>query len=159
MIWKRAAGSSKAFTPQRPIWLFRLISVMLGLSLFAVVELVCLAGGWGELKFGDDPLVGFESVRPLFEKTSDNKEYRTSPARRGYFKEVAFAAQKPDAEFRIFVFGGSTVQGNPFSIERASPRIFRLHWKQLTLRIHGRSLTAVAYRMPVIDYCPSCGSV
>jgi hypothetical protein len=121
MIWKRAAGSSKAFTPQRPIWLFRLISVMLGLSLFAVVELVCLAGGWGELKFGDDPLVGFESVRPLFEKTSDNKEYRTSPARRGYFKEVAFAAQKPDAEFRIFVFGGSTVQGNPFSIETSFP--------------------------------------
>ncbi|MEZ6034308.1 MAG: hypothetical protein R3C17_14530 [Planctomycetaceae bacterium] len=116
-----AARSGKQFTPRRPIWLFRLISVMLGLSLFAVVELVCVLGGWGELKFGDDPLVGFESVRPLFEKTADNSEYHTSPARRGYFKEVGFAAQKPEAEFRIFVFGGSTVQGNPFSIETSFP--------------------------------------
>ncbi|MEJ7594376.1 MAG: hypothetical protein WKF77_22810 [Planctomycetaceae bacterium] len=110
-----------AVIPERRVWMFRLISVVLGLSGFVLLELMCIAAGWGELQLGDDPLVGFESIRPLFEKTSDGRDFHTSPARRGYFKEVSFAVEKPGQEFRIFVFGGSTVQGNPFSIETSFP--------------------------------------
>ena len=108
------------------VWVFRLVSIVLGLSLFGVFELVCLAAGWGESQLGDDPLVGFESVRPLFEQTPDGREFHTSPARRGYFKEVSFTAEKPADEFRIFVFGESTVQGNPFSIETSFPTYLQI---------------------------------
>ena len=108
------------------VWLFRLVSVVLGLSTFGLIELVCVAAGWGESQIGDDPLIGFQAIRPLFEKTTDGGEYHTSPARRGYFKEVSFAATKPDDEFRIFVFGGSTVQGNPFSIETSFPTYLQI---------------------------------
>ena len=106
--------------------MFRLLSILLGLSLFGLLELVCVAIGWGESQLGDDPLVGFEAIRPLFEKTTDGQEFHTSPARRGYFKKVSFAGIKPNDEFRIFVFGGSTVQGNPFSIETSFPTYLQI---------------------------------
>jgi hypothetical protein len=118
--------SSTVSASRRRTWPLRLVSIMLGLSVFVLLELVCLAFGWGESRLGDDPLVGFASVRPLFELESDRLQYHTSPARRGYFKEVSFAAEKPDSEFRIFVFGGSTVQGNPYSIETSFPTYLQI---------------------------------
>ncbi len=121
-----ACNDAVAAVSRRRLWLFRLISMVLGLSGFVLLELVCMAAGWGESQLGDDPLVGFESVRPLFEKTSDGRHFHTSPARRGYFKEVSFAVEKPGSEFRIFVFGGSTVQGNPFSIETSFPTYMQI---------------------------------
>lgn len=121
-----ASVDTVSLVSRRRVWMFRLISIVLGLSGFVLLELVCMAAGWGESQFGDDPLVGFESIRPLFEKTSDGREFHTSPARRGYFKEVSFAVEKPSNEFRIFVFGGSTVQGNPFSIETSFPTYLQI---------------------------------
>lgn len=118
--------SRTAATSRRRTWLLRLVSITLGLSVFVLLELVCVVFGWGESRSGDDPLVGFASVRPLFELTSDRLQYHTSPARRAYFKEVTFAAEKPESEFRIFVFGGSTVQGNPFSIETSFPAYLQI---------------------------------
>ena len=112
------------------VWIFRLSSVALGLSVFAALELICIGAGWGESQIGDDPLVGFGSIHPLFELTADGQEFHTSPARRGYFKEESFAAQKPADEFRIFVFGGSTVQGNPYSIETSFPAYLQIALEQ-----------------------------
>ena len=123
---RSAASFGVAVTSRRRAWLFRLMSIVLGLSVFVLLEIVCVVLGWGESNFNDDPLVGFRSIRPLFEKTSDNRGFHTSPARRGYFKEVSFAVEKPDEEFRIFVFGGSTVQGNPFSIETSFPTYLQI---------------------------------
>ena len=121
-----ASDDTVAVVSRRRLWMFRLFSMALGLSGFALMELVCIAAGWGESQYGDDPLVGFESVRPLFEKTTDGRDFHTSPARRGYFKEVSFAVEKPRKEFRIFVFGESTVQGNPFSIETSFPTYLQI---------------------------------
>ena len=123
---RSAASYGVAVRSRRRTWLCRLFSIVLGLSVFVLLEFVCIVLGWGESNFNDDPLVGFQSVRPLFEKTSDGREFHTSPARRGYFKEVSFTALKPDTEFRIFVFGGSTVQGNPFSIETSFPTYLQI---------------------------------
>ncbi|MBC7966023.1 MAG: hypothetical protein H7Z17_08870, partial [Fuerstia sp.] len=110
---------------------------------------------------GDDPLVGFESIRPLFERTSDGRDFHTSPARRGYFKEVSFAAEKPSREFRIFVFGGSTVQGNPFSIETSFPTYLQIalekadssrQWKV----VNCGGVSYASYRLlPVMRECPA----
>jgi len=121
-----ASDDTVAIVSRRRLWMFRLLSMALGLSSFVLLELVCIAAGWGELQFGDDPHIGFESVRPLFEKTSDGRDFHTSPARRGYFKEVSFAVEKPRDEFRIFVFGESTAQGNPFSIETSFPTYLQI---------------------------------
>lgn len=147
-------------------WMFRLLSILFGLSFFGLIELVCVAAGWGESQIGDDPLVGFEAIRPLFEKTTDGQEFHTSPARRGYFKEVSFAAIKPDDEFRIFVFGGSTVQGNPFSIETSFPTYLEIaletadssqNWKV----VNCGGVSYASYRLlPIMQECleyqPDC---
>jgi hypothetical protein len=68
---------------RRRRWMFRLLSIVLGLSVFGLIELACVAVGWGESQFGDDPLVGFEAIRPLFEKTADGQgiSYLTSATR------------------------------------------------------------------------------
>lgn len=105
---------------------FRLAAILLALSCFPLFELVCIVAGWGDLSVSDDPFVGFASIRPLFERTADGQHFHTSPARRGFFEEDSFLVRKPPEEFRIFVFGGSTVQGNPFSIETSFTRFLQL---------------------------------
>ncbi|MEZ6042271.1 MAG: hypothetical protein R3C20_17340 [Planctomycetaceae bacterium] len=45
-----------------------------------------------------------------------------SAERRGFFEHDEFEVHKPKNEFRIFAFGGSTVQGNPYSIETSFTR-------------------------------------
>ena len=114
-----ASGSSSKVRRRR--WYFRTTALILPLLLLASTELLCAFTGWGATVVSDDPFVEFAQVRPLFEMTSNGRSWHTSPVRRTYFKEDSFSAMKPPDEFRIFVFGGSTVQGNPFSIETSFP--------------------------------------
>lgn len=104
----------------------RAAAIALGLAVFPLLELLCFLGGWGGRSVTEDPFVGFAAIRPLFERTDDSRWWQTSPARRGFFEEDRFLVQKPADEFRIFVFGGSTVQGNPFSIETSFTRFLEL---------------------------------
>ena len=62
----------------------------------------------------DDPFVGFRAVTPLFELNSDGTRYEIPPARLKFFSPESFAANKPADEYRIFILGGSTVQGEPY---------------------------------------------
>ncbi len=149
------------FQPKRSRWFFRLATVLLGLSLFGAFELFCVAADWGRAEVGDDPFVGFTSLRPLFELTPDRRWYHTSPDRRGFFKEDSFAAIKPPTEFRIFVFGGSTVQGNPFSIETSFPTYLQIslckadpghQWKV----VNCGGVSYASYRLlPIMQECLS----
>ena len=142
-------------------WLFRLASVFCGLSLFAAFELFCRAADWGRAETVQDPFVEFTSIRPLFELTAEGRTYHTSPARRGFFREVSFAAKKPPGEFRVFVFGGSTVQGNPFSIETSFPTYLQIalehadpdhSWKV----VNCGGVSYASYRLlPVLQECQS----
>jgi hypothetical protein len=111
-------------------WCFRIIAVILPFALLAISELICLAAGWGSAEISDDPYVEFAEIRPLFEKTADGDLWRTSQSRRKYFREDSFSSTKPADEFRIFVFGGSTVQGNPFSIETSFPTYLQIALEQ-----------------------------
>lgn len=70
--------------------------------------------GWGKPSWHDDPFVGFSAVTPLFELNSDGTRYEIPPARLKFFSPESFAAVKPPDEYRIFVLGGSTVQGEPY---------------------------------------------
>lgn len=138
---------------------FRIVAISLSLSLFAVAELALALAGWGEADASDDPFVGFAAVRPLFELTADRRYFQTSPVRRRFFREDSFTAVKPDGEFRIFVLGGSTVQGRPFSIETSFPAYLQValetcdsehSWKV----VNCGGVSYASYRLvPVLQEC------
>ena len=91
--------------------------MLLGLSPFLAFEALCTAFDWGRPSLHDDPFVGFRSTRPLFVLSSDGRRYEIPKARQTYFQAESFAAHKADNEYRIFVLGESTVQGNPYGIQ------------------------------------------
>ena len=98
-------------------WGFRLAAVTLGILPFFLLELLLAAFGLGRPELQDDPLIGFQSVRPLFVKNASGDRFEIPPARQNYFRPQAFDANKRPDEFRIFCLGGSTVQGRPYSTE------------------------------------------
>jgi tetratricopeptide (TPR) repeat protein len=107
---------------------FRIGAVAIGLAPFVIAELLFIRLDWGRPELSDDPFVGFRSVRPLFVLDTTRERYETAPARQTQFVPAAFAAHKPPNAFRIFVLGGSTVQGNPYSV----PTSFTT-WLELSL--------------------------
>jgi hypothetical protein len=105
-----APGASKKLA-------FRLAAVLLGLSPLLVCEVACRVFDWGRPTQLDDPYVGFSAVHPLFELDARGERYEIPPSRLKWFCRESFAAQKPAGGGRIFVLGGSTVQGQPYTIE------------------------------------------
>jgi hypothetical protein len=97
--------------------LFRLLAVFLSLSPLLAAELVFRALDIGRPTDYDDPFVGFSDVHPLFVLNEKTGKYEVPPSRYNFFRPESFAAEKPAREFRIFVLGGSTVQGRPYEIE------------------------------------------
>lgn len=112
-------------TPRKK-WLFRLGAVLLGLSLLGVAEAICFLGGWGKPTDYPDPYVGFSEIHPLFVKDAAGENYVIPKSRRGFFAPDSFPAKKGPDTFRVFCFGGSTVQGRPYSIPTSFPTWLRL---------------------------------
>ena len=108
--------------------LLRLAAVLVGLSPFLLCELVLRIGNVGDPQRTGDPLVGFDSVVPLFVKNGERWEIPKS--RHEFFRPESFAATKPDKQFRIFCLGGSTVQGRPYQIETSFTT-----WLQINLNV------------------------
>lgn len=102
-------------------WWFRLAAVVFGLLPFVSLEIVCRVAGWGSEDLHRDPFVGFAATSPLFELSNDRTTMQIAQSRRGFFKPDSFALRKAPDEFRMFVVGGSTVQGSPFSTETSFP--------------------------------------
>jgi hypothetical protein len=98
-------------------WLFRAGAVLVGLSLFVFVEVVCRMFDLGHPQPIGDPFVGFSELQPLFELNETEAQYEIPKLRLKFFVEESFPANKPRGTFRIFCLGGSTVQGRPFSKE------------------------------------------
>ena len=155
---EKPARCSKVRTATR--WLgFRVGALLLGCLPLLMTELFCRMAGWGQVDFSVDPFVGFASLQPLFQRSADGLIYQTSQTRLGFFRSDSFAAQKPADEFRIFVFGGSTVQGNPFSIETSFPEFLRLTLQSMdpTRRwevVNCGGVSYATYRLlPVMEEC------
>lgn len=108
---------------------FRLAAVALGLAPLVILELSLIALNLGNPNLHTDPFVGFSASQPLFALNTEKDFYWTAPARRDYFYPDFFAVQKPPNEFRVFVLGGSTVQGRPYTIETAFST-----WLEMSLR-------------------------
>lgn len=111
--------------------LLRLLAVLIGCLPLLAAELACHLLGLGAAATDSDPFVGFAGSRPLFELSADQSEYRISAARLNFFQPASFPARKAPGTTRIFVLGGSTVQGHPFSTETAFPRLLQLSLERL----------------------------
>ncbi len=98
----------------------RLTAVLLSLSplLFAEILLRQIDTGAGEA-IDRDPFVDLHQLRPLFEKNESSGRWEIPEHRFNFFRPDSFAADKPAGSRRIFVLGGSTVQGRPYAIETA----------------------------------------
>ncbi|MDG1893861.1 MAG: tetratricopeptide repeat protein [Fuerstiella sp.] len=96
--------------------LFRCTAVLLGLSALPLFEMTCRITGWGADLPEIDAFAEFAAVRPLFKRNDDTQSYQVAENRRSFFADDSFGIQKSPDEFRIFVFGGSTVQGRPYSV-------------------------------------------
>ena len=109
--------------------LFRLLAVLIGLSPLLLAEGIFRAVGVGRATDYNDPFVGFSDIHPLFVLDDDGEHYRIPKSRQSHFRPESFLAHKPADEFRIFVLGGSTVQGRPYAIETSFTT-----WLELSLR-------------------------
>lgn len=152
------AASSRNRTARR-LWMLRGLSIVCGLSLFVVVELVCCLLGIGETPLEDDPFVGFSNLQPLFEKSSGGDRFVTAKSRLKFFRPEEFAASKPSGTKRIFCLGGSTVQGRPFAKETSFTT-----WLELALQqadpdqkwevINCGGISYASYRLvPILQEC------
>ncbi len=110
-------------------WTLRIAAILFGLLLLLGLEGTLRAFDIGKLEDSGDPFVGFSDVIPLFEPNEEGTIYTTSPKRQVFFRPDAFRVEKPDKEFRIFCFGGSTVQGRPYAIETSFTT-----WLELSLK-------------------------
>ncbi|MGE3803224.1 MAG: tetratricopeptide repeat protein [Gemmataceae bacterium] len=115
---------------RRKATLFRVLAVLLGLSPFVALEAACRIFDWGRPSLHDDPFVGFSEVSPLFVLEETSGRYVIPPARQTHFRPDSFAAKKPAHGCRIFVLGGSTVQGRPYAIETSFTTWLRLALEQ-----------------------------
>jgi lysophospholipase L1-like esterase len=85
-----------------------------------VLELALRVAGSGP---SGDPaltLARFSNQFPLFERNGN--VYQILRAREPFFNRQQFQAEKPAAAYRVFVFGGSTVYGHPYTSETAFPK-------------------------------------
>lgn len=140
-------------------WLTRLQAIGFGFLLLLLIELSCRFFGFGDTRPGYDPFVGFSALEPLFALNPLNNHYETRPERFPYFLKDSFFKKKSSDTFRIFVFGGSTVQGRPYAIQTAFPK-----WLQINLEaalpdknfevINCGGISYASYRLvPIIEEC------
>ena len=144
---------------RRRRWLFRGVAVLLGLTVFLVMELLFVAFDWGRPTAYDDPFVGFRGIQELFHLNDSGDRYHIPTWRRKYFMEDSFPAAKGKNTFRIFCLGGSTVQGRPFSLDTSFPT-----WLRLSLQVADPNrnwevvncggISYASYRLaPILEEC------
>ncbi len=66
-----------------------------------------------------DPLVDLHQLRPLFVRNESSGRWEIPQQRTNFFRPDSFLVEKPTGLRRIFVLGGSTVQGRPYATETA----------------------------------------
>lgn len=96
---------------------FRFFAILVGLSPLLFAEAALRFSGLGKPTDGNDPFVGFSEIHPLFVRNESAGRFEIAKSRLTHFRPASFAANKEANEFRIFVLGGSTVQGRPWSTE------------------------------------------
>ena len=112
-----------------------------------VLEIAFRIFGLPEIPASDDPLVDLHQLKPLFVRSDDGQRLQIPESRYNFFRPESFQASKPADEFRIFVLGGSTVQGRPFAVETAFST-----WLELALNATDKSKRYEAINCGGISY-------
>jgi lysophospholipase L1-like esterase len=96
---------------------------------FIVAEMYLRSTGFVDTAdLSHDPIFFGGDQAQLFVLNPDSRRFEIPESRSNFFRPASFAAQKPSGTRRVFVLGGSTVQGRPYETETAFPRwlAFRL---------------------------------
>lgn len=119
------------------IWWFRIFSIGLAVLPFLAAECYLrfqslrssdASDGELALSLSDDPLFDTRQSVPLFVQSDDGQSWRIPETRYNFFRPVSFPVKKADGTCRVFVLGGSTVQGRPYETETSMST-----WIQLRL--------------------------
>ena len=97
--------------------LFRLGAVIVGLLLFAMLEITLRLATFPPPVNIEDPFVSFHRLSPLFVHDRTGTRFETARERLVAFCPQSFDAEKKPETLRVFCLGGSTVQGRPYSVE------------------------------------------
>lgn len=109
-------------------WWMPIAAIGIGFLPFLVTELLLRWAAPSQADALDlDPYVDLHQLRPLFEKDPTTDRWKIPEQRWNFFRPDSFAEQKPSTLRRIFVLGGSTVQGRPYAVETAFSTWLRLH--------------------------------
>ena len=124
------SGSGTSSSASRHRWWMALATICLALLPFGILETALRVFAPQSPQDATlDPYVDLQQLEPLFELDADANEWKIPEHRMNFFRPAVFSANKHDATRRIFVLGGSTVQGRPFSTETAFPI-----WLEMRLR-------------------------
>jgi lysophospholipase L1-like esterase len=114
-------------------WLFRLLALLMGLLPLLLIEAglrrFAPLSETAREGIDHDPLVDLHQLEPLFVASDDGTRWEIPPARWNFFRPASFRRVKPAGAFRVFVLGGSTVQGRPYATETAFPAFLQIHWQ------------------------------
>lgn len=123
------SNAVKPSRSRRRTWLLRGAAIAIGLAPFVLLELCLQLAGVSPRDPAPLPgVVDLHQLRPLFELSADGERMEIAAERLGLFRPASFPVQKSPQTYRIFVLGGSTVQGRPYATETAFST-----WLQLSL--------------------------
>lgn len=118
-----------SFFSNRKRVVFLLVAWGIALLPVGLLELGLIWSGWQPADDWRDPYIEITGHKPLFELDEESGIYRIGDDFLTWFRPAEFQAQKPAGSFRVFVVGGSTVQGRPFETETAFPRWLQTAFK------------------------------
>lgn len=127
---QRGHGSSKMPRSRAKRIGFRLAACALGLLPFVVVECALLVldlpAARIDAAIDRDPLVDLHQLQPLFVEADGGGSRRIPAERLNFFQPAEFEiGGGPDLR-RIFVVGGSTVQGRPYATQTAFAKLLEV---------------------------------
>ncbi|WP_299468386.1 SGNH/GDSL hydrolase family protein [uncultured Gimesia sp.] len=111
------SGQKAATVCTNHLVLFRALAILLGLLLIVLLEGLLRLCGVLPLPFSADPFVSFRDHATLFIPNPAGTHYEIARERNDFFRPQFFPVHKSADTFRIFVLGGSTVQGRPYAVE------------------------------------------
>ena len=105
----------------------RLIAVLIGCLPLLLLEIGLRVTAEPTAESVDfDPVADLHQLKPLFVLDQETDRWKIPETRYNFFRPASFAATKPATTRRIFVLGGSTVQGRPYETETAFSTWLRL---------------------------------
>ncbi len=134
----KSGNGSVSTTRRRRRWLWRGLALLLACFPFALLEisLRVIDSRDGDQAIDYDPVVDLHQLKPLFNLDPRTNLYQIPDSRRNFFQPASFPAQKESSTKRIFVLGGSTVQGRPYA-----PQTAFSSWLQLRLQAADSKIT------------------